>query len=133
MQAESSAVSNIHRAVMEGIAGFAQAGIFTGCGRVDLGGTLHIQRFVRTFGIELGDEVVELRLLLQAVHGGWPRRFFLEGKMHAFMPAVLLRMDVYGELGNKELWETVKHAWEAYIIALKEQKQDTDTWLSSGY
>lgn len=36
---------------------------------------------------------------------------------------------IYGELGNKELWETAKHTWEVYILALKKQNQNTDAWL----
>ncbi len=36
------------------------------------------------------DEAIELRLLLQEVLGGRLGRLFLQGQMHALMPAVLL-------------------------------------------
>lgn len=36
---------------------------------------------------------------------------------------------IYAELGQKELWEVVKSAWDAYLTALKEQNQDAEKWL----
>ena len=47
---------------------------------------------MRSFLIELFQEGVELGLLLQDVGAGRTSGFFLQGQMHAFMPAVLLRM-----------------------------------------
>ena len=42
------------------------------------------------FAVEFSDEVIELRLLLQDIGGGRPRRLLLEREMHPFMAAVLL-------------------------------------------
>ena len=47
---------------------------------------------MRPLAIELFDEVIELRLLLQQVVGGGFGGFFLQRQVHAFVPAVLLRM-----------------------------------------
>ena len=47
---------------------------------------------MRPFGIELVHEVVEAGLLLQAVHAWRAGGFLLQGQMHAFMAAVLLRL-----------------------------------------
>ena len=65
--------------------------------------------------VELADERIEARLLLQAVHSGWSGRFLLERQVHALVPAVLLRMagldaldgdaqaqPPYGQLGEVE-------------------------------
>jgi len=47
---------------------------------------------MRRFVIELLQESVELGLLLQKVGAGGRGGFFLQGQMHTFLPAVLLRM-----------------------------------------
>jgi hypothetical protein len=47
---------------------------------------------MRSFVIELLQESVELGLLLQEVGARRAGGFFLQGQMHAFMPAVLLGM-----------------------------------------
>ena len=44
------------------------------------------------FGIELGDEVVEAGLLLEAVHAWRTGCFFLESEVHALVASVLLRV-----------------------------------------
>ena len=53
---------------------------------------LHLERFVRAFGVEFGDEVIEPRLLLQTIHARWTGGFFLQRQMHALVAAVPLRM-----------------------------------------
>jgi len=53
---------------------------------------LHLQGFVRAFGIELHLEGVELSLLLQEVGAGGSGGFFLQRQVHALMAAVLLRV-----------------------------------------
>jgi hypothetical protein len=47
---------------------------------------------MRPFGIELSYEGIEAALLLQAVEAWRACCFLLEGEMHAFVAAVLLRM-----------------------------------------
>src|SRR6516225_4740756 len=47
---------------------------------------------VRTLVVEDLEELVEAGLLLQKISTGWLGGFFLQGEMHAFVPAVLLRM-----------------------------------------
>ncbi len=47
---------------------------------------------MRAFGIELFDEGIEFSLLLKDVASGGACGFFLQSKMHALVPAVLLRM-----------------------------------------
>ena len=47
---------------------------------------------MRPFVVELLHEGIELGLLLQQIGAGGARGFFLQGQMHALMPAVLLRM-----------------------------------------
>ena len=59
---------------------------------IDLGRTLHVERFVRAFVVELLMKASNLGLLLQQVGAGRPGGFFLQGQMHAFVPAVLLGM-----------------------------------------
>jgi hypothetical protein len=52
---------------VEGIGQFGQADMGARRGSVELGRTLHVERLVRTFGIELAEEGIEALLLLQAV------------------------------------------------------------------
>jgi hypothetical protein len=47
---------------------------------------------VRPLVVELADEGIEARLLLQAVHAGRPGGFLFQRQVHALMTAVLLRM-----------------------------------------
>jgi hypothetical protein len=47
---------------------------------------------VRALDVELRNEVIELRLLLQKVGTCWLDRLMLQGQIHAFMPAILLRL-----------------------------------------
>jgi hypothetical protein len=61
-------------------------------GLIDLRRTLHGKGFVRRLVIEYLDEIIEAGLLLQEVAGGRFGDFFLQGQMHAFGTAVLLRM-----------------------------------------
>jgi hypothetical protein len=50
---------------------------------------------VRSFLVEDLDELIEARLLLKEIRGRWFGSFFFQSEMHAFMPAVLLRMARY--------------------------------------
>ncbi len=92
IETEPSAVRHQHRSVMERIAGFRKAGVGPGRGRIDLRRALHGQSLMRTLGIELFEEGVELALLLQQICSGGPGGFLFQGPVHALMPAVLLRM-----------------------------------------
>jgi hypothetical protein len=59
---------------------------------MQLGGSLHCQGLVRPLGVELAHEVIEARLLLEAVHVWRARGFLFQGEVHALVTAVLLRM-----------------------------------------
>jgi hypothetical protein len=69
-----------------------QSGVAAGRGLIDLCGTFHVQSFVGTLVVEDLDKFVKGRLLLKKIDAGGFGRFFFQGEMHAFMPAVLLRM-----------------------------------------
>src|ERR1700686_4531890 len=92
MQAEATASGDDDVTIMERIGQFRQAGIAARRGGVELGRALHGKRLVRTFGIELAEEGIEARLLLQAIEAWRTGRLLLEGKVHALMASVLLRM-----------------------------------------
>ena len=47
---------------------------------------------MRSFLVENLDELIEARLLLKEIRSRWFGSFFFQSEMHAFMPAVLLRM-----------------------------------------
>ena len=75
---------------MQGVREFGQAVITARRGRVELGGALHVDGFVRSVLVEFFCELVEAGLLLQAVHAGRTGGLFLEREMHAFVTPVLL-------------------------------------------
>ena len=54
--------------------------------------TLNLERFVRTLGVELRYEAVELGLLLQDVLVSGAGGILLQSQVHTLMPAVLLWM-----------------------------------------
>src|SRR5262249_41597872 len=91
MQAEPSASGDEKVAVVEGIGELGQAVIAAWGGHIELGRTLHGERLVRAFGIELAHEGIEAGLLLQAVAAG-RAGFLLQGQVHALVAAILLRM-----------------------------------------
>jgi len=45
---------------------------------------------MRSLAVELGEKIIEARLLLQTVHTRWPGSLLFQGQMHAFVAAVLL-------------------------------------------
>ena len=92
MQAKPAAVSDVYSLIVERVAWFGQTLVHPARWPVQLGGALHIKGFMRTFGVELRGKVIELRLLLQAVHASGTGSFFLESQMHALVPPVLLAM-----------------------------------------
>src|SRR5580704_7008598 len=92
IQTQPAAVSDDDRLVVEGVAEFLNAPVRAAGRRVNLGGTFHVQSFVRTFAVELLNEGIELGLLLKQVGAGGTSGFCLQGQMHAFVTAVLLRM-----------------------------------------
>jgi hypothetical protein len=59
---------------------------------MEFGGALHIKRLMRPFDIELAHEGIEAFLLLQTVGARRSGCFLFEGKVHALMTSVLLRM-----------------------------------------
>jgi hypothetical protein len=77
---------------MQRVCEVGQAGVGSRTRRVDFGRTLHGERLVWPFGIELLDKVVEAGLLLQTVDSGRSGCFFLQRQMHALVAAVLLRV-----------------------------------------
>jgi hypothetical protein len=92
VHADATAGGHDDVAVMEGIADVRQAAIRTRRCNIDIGGTLHAQGVMRSFAIELVNEVIELFLVLQRVYRRRAGRLFLEREMHALMATVLLRM-----------------------------------------
>ena len=91
-QTDASAIGDDDDFVVEGIIDIRQSLVGAGRGLIDLGRALHAQGFVRTFLVELLDEMIELGLLLKEVCSGGLGGFFLQGQMHALMAAILLRM-----------------------------------------
>ena len=75
---------------MEGIVDVGQARDRSGVRAVDVGGALHGERLVGSFGVELVEEGVEACLLLQAVHARRAGCLLLEREVHALVAAVLL-------------------------------------------
>src|SRR5947199_3280121 len=92
MHADASASGDENVAIVEWVAQLRQAIVVSRRGRIELGRALHGERLVRSFGVELLDEGIEAGLLLQAVCAWRAGGLLLEGEMHAFMAAVLLRM-----------------------------------------
>jgi len=78
--------------VVERIIQFRQAAIGMGGGSIDFRGALHVESLVRSLVVELLEKIVELGLLLQAVHACGTSGFVFEREMHALMPTILLRM-----------------------------------------
>src|SRR5215469_5449174 len=92
IQAKASTAGDYNGAVVERVVRFRDAAIRTRGRRIDLGRAFHSEGFMRPFLIELLNKSIELGLLLQDVGARRASRFFLQGQMHAFMTAVLLRM-----------------------------------------
>src|SRR6201993_3041071 len=92
VQAKASAAGDHDRAVVKWVMRFWDASIRTGRSRVNLGRAFHVQGFMGSFVIEFLEEGVELGLLLRDIGARRAGGFFLQGQMHTFMPAVLLRM-----------------------------------------
>ncbi len=69
-------------------------------GRIDRGGRLEIERFMRAFVVKLGPEPIEPALLRAQAPGRGARGFGFERAMHAFMPAILLGLARLDELGQ---------------------------------
>jgi hypothetical protein len=92
MQAVPTAGGDEHVAVVERITEFRQAVIASRGRQLEFCGAFHLEGLMRPFGVELAQEGIEARLLLQAVAAWRSGRLLLEGEMHALMPAVLLRM-----------------------------------------
>ena len=77
---------------MEGMGQLRQAAIGTRGRSVDFCGAFHVQSLMRPFVVEFSAKRIELALLLQTVGARRMRGFVFEREMHAFVPAVLLRM-----------------------------------------
>ena len=78
--------------IVEGVSKIGEATIGASGGGIDLCRAFHVQGLVRSFVVKLLEKVIELGLLLQTVHACGASGFGFEGQVHAFMPAVLLRM-----------------------------------------
>jgi hypothetical protein len=68
VHADSAACGDEDVSVVQGVAELGQAVIAARRGRVDFSGALHGEGFVRSFIVEFSYEIIEARLLLQAVH-----------------------------------------------------------------
>src|ERR1700674_813432 len=90
--ADTAALRDGDGAIMEGVFDLAQARIGPRRGAVELTGIFHVQRLVRPVMVEALDEVIELPLLLEEVLRRRLGGFLLEGQMHPFVAAVLLRV-----------------------------------------
>ena len=91
IDADATAGGDEDVAVVEGVGEVRQAAVGLPRGSIDVSGPFHIERLVRAFGIELPDEVIEARLLLEAIGARRADGLLLEGEVHALMAAVLLR------------------------------------------
>ena len=92
VQTQSAATGDHNGAVVEGIVRFRNALIGSDGSRVDLRRALDGESFMGTLVVEVLNEDIELGLLLKEIGAGWSSGFLLESQVHAFMPAVLLRM-----------------------------------------
>ena len=92
IEAEAAAAGDDHRPVVERIVRFGNAVIGPSGGGVELGRAFHGERFVRAFVVKFLNEGVELCLLLQDIGASRTGGLLLQSQMHAFVPAVLLRM-----------------------------------------
>ena len=92
VEAKTPAAGDHDGAIVERVVRLGNAAIRTRGRRIDLGWAFHGEGFMRPFLIELLNKSIEPSLLLQDVGARGASRFFLQGQMHAFMTAVLLRM-----------------------------------------
>lgn len=90
--AEAAAAGDAHGAVMKRVLGLARRLIEARRRRIEIAGISAAQRLMRAFIIVNINETVEAGLLLQDVHARRPGGFLLQGQMHTFMAAVLLRI-----------------------------------------
>ena len=102
-QTDSAATGNHDSLVVEGVVDVGQSLIEASGGLIDFGRILHAEGFVRTVMIKDLDEFVEPGLLLKEVGTGGLGGLFLQGEMHAFVAAILLRVAGLDALdGNTE-------------------------------
>jgi len=92
LEADPAASGDGDRVVVEGVGEVLESPIETGRWRVEIGGDFHGEGLVRPTAVVAVDEGIEPGLLLEHVGGGGLSRFGLQGEMHAFVPAILLRM-----------------------------------------
>src|SRR5215472_12894887 len=76
--------------VVERIVDVRQSRVGTRGRLVDLRRTFHVQSLVRPFVVKDLHKLVEASLLLKEVRSRGLSGFFLQGKMHAFLTAILL-------------------------------------------
>jgi hypothetical protein len=82
-----------------GVAGFRQTvRIVLQRWFVDVGGTLHFQRFVGSPLVEVLTKPIQLLLLGESILAHTRKDLFFQGAMHALMPAVLLRLTRFDTL-----------------------------------
>ena len=91
-ETDAAAMGDHDGSVVERVVNIRQPVVRASGGRVDIGGTVHVERLVRSLLVEDLDELIEARLLLKEIRCRWFGSFLFQSEMHAFMPAVLLRM-----------------------------------------
>jgi hypothetical protein len=92
VEADPSAVGDVDGLVVKRIIKFRQAAILADGGSIDFRRAPHVQGLVRPLVVELLEKIIEFAMLLQTVHARETSGFGFERKMHALMPAILLRM-----------------------------------------
>jgi hypothetical protein len=80
---------------------------------------------LRAFGIEFLNEGVEFSLLLQDIGASGACGFLLQGQMHPFMPAVLLRMAGLNALDRDSQSQPPNREFRELKQSMRRSERDT--------